>query len=143
MQSAVVAIISMVVMATTNATASAITSCSDSGDEWKVCERYPRQGGVVTLYYGIEYRGNGGWGYEHIYATRGWTARLDSYIRTTVAIAEDAGPAENGKNYLEANPNNEPGCKFTVVVNRNKRSYEPAAREIETAYGNGLCGTDV
>lgn len=116
--------------------------CSRTDNTFFICKSYPRGAGKVNLRYGIEFHQSGGWGYEHIKATHGWSSTYDSYIRLTIATGHPDVNPTNKKTYYTANPGNEPGCKFTVVDNTVKISWEPAAREIESAYGNGFCATD-
>jgi hypothetical protein len=113
--------------------------CNQTDDEWYVCKTYHRGSRAIPLRYGMEYHQSGGWGYEHIKAGHGWSNTRDSWINVTLQAGADLGRQSNGREKFEANPGNEPGCKFWVFVYFDKISWEPDVRYIETAYGNDFC----
>jgi hypothetical protein len=113
--------------------------CNRTDDEWYICKTYYRGSRAIPLRYGIEYHQSGGWGYEHIHAGHGWSDVRDSWINYTLQSGSDLGNQPNGREKFEANPGNEPGCKFDVFVYFGQISWEPDIRYIETAYGNDFC----
>lgn len=113
--------------------------CAQTNDEWFVCKTYYRGSQAIPLRYGIEYRTSGGWGYEHIKSSHGWSSVRDSWINYTLQVGSQTYQQSNGRTLFDANPGGEPGCDYTVVVNFNQISWEPATRYIETTYGNDLC----
>jgi hypothetical protein len=112
--------------------------CNRTDNTWYICKTYYRGDQAIHLRVGIEYRQSGGWGYEHIKAVHGWSGVRDSWMNVTLQTGSRTLQS-NGRTRFDANPGYEPGCIFSVIVYFDRISWEPAARYIETSFGNDFC----
>lgn len=122
-----------------SASATASGPCAKTDDSFFTCKSYSRGSNSYPLRVGWEYgEAGGGMGYFHVVKDRAWDLKMDSWIKATISLGAYERK-DNDKDYFTLNPQGEPGCEYTVVLNLHKLKYEPVYRGIETTFGNGKC----